>query len=98
MGFDRFDILVGMRVLVIEDYSPLRHALVRGLREAGYAVDAVGDGAQGLEFAEAEAHDLVILDIMLPQVDGFSLLQDLRAQQITTPVLVLRPRIRWTIG
>lgn len=89
VGHNLSDILNTMRLLVIEDYPPLRQALTRGLREAGYAVDATADGAQGLEFAEAGSYDLIILDIMLPKLDGFSLLKDLRRQRNATPVLVL---------
>lgn len=81
-----------MRVLVIEDYEPLRASLVQGLGEAGFAVDATGDGEEGLWFAEDEAYDAIILDLMLPGMDGFTLLKTMRAKGKTSPVLILTAR------
>jgi DNA-binding response OmpR family regulator len=78
-----------MRVLVVEDYVPIRKAVARGLREAGFAVDATGDGEEGLWYATNNAYDVVVLDIMLPGVDGLSLLGRLRAEGRTTHVLIL---------
>lgn len=81
-----------MRLLIIEDYRPLRESLARGLRDAGYAVDATGDGPEGLWYAENHPYDVVILDVMLPGLDGFEILRKLRAAGNTTHVLVLTAR------
>lgn len=59
-----------MRLLVIEDHAPLRETLARGLRDAGYAVDTTGSGVEGLWYAQNHPYDVVILDIMLPGIDG----------------------------
>jgi DNA-binding response OmpR family regulator len=81
-----------VRLLIIEDYTPLRESLARGLRDAGYAVDATGSGSDGLWYAQNHPYDLVILDIMLPGIDGFELLRRLRGAGWTTHVLVLTAR------
>ena len=81
-----------MRVLVVEDYEPLRTAMAQGLREAGYAVDVAADGEDGLWLARESAPDVVILDLMLPRLDGLSLLRALRATDGATEVLVLTAR------
>ncbi len=78
-----------MRLLVIEDYAPLRQSLVQGLTEADFAVDATGDGKEGLWYAKDEAYDVVILDLMLPGMDGLSILKHLRAEGKNCPVLIL---------
>ena len=78
-----------MRVLVVEDYAPLRKALVKGLREAGFAVDVAGDGQEGLWHAQSGEHDLVILDLMLPKMDGLTILERLRTSGSRTHVLIL---------
>lgn len=81
-----------MRVLIVEDYPPVREALVKGLREAGFAVDATGDGEEGLWFATSHDYDVIVLDLMLPGVDGFSILRQLRAEPRRARVLVLTAR------
>lgn len=78
-----------VKVLVVEDYEPLRRSLVRGLREAGYAVDSTVDGEAGLSYAESTTYDVIVLDLMLPKIDGFTVLQHLRARENTSRVLVL---------
>ncbi len=78
-----------MRVLVVEDYHVLRDALASGLKHLGYAVDATGDGAEGLWHAENHPYDVVILDLMLPKLGGLELLRRVRAGGNTVPVLVL---------
>ncbi len=78
-----------MRLLVVEDYAPLRESLARGLKDAGYAVDATGDGTEGLWFAENHPYDVILLDLMLPGVGGLEILKKLRATGNTTYVLVL---------
>jgi DNA-binding response OmpR family regulator len=78
-----------MRVLLIEDYEPLRKSVVRGLREAGYAVDAAADGEEGAWYAKSGDYDVIVLDLMLPKVDGLTILQQLRAAGNPAHVLVL---------
>jgi len=81
-----------VRLLVIEDYAPLRDSLVRGLGDAGYAVDATGDGTEGLWYAENHPYDVIVLDLMLPGIDGLAILRALRVAGDTTHVLVLTAR------
>jgi len=78
-----------MRILVIEDYRPLRQSLSKGLREAGYAVDATGDGEEGLWYATGSEYDVVVLDLMLPGVDGLQILKAIRSQGRSSHVLIL---------
>ena len=78
-----------MRVLVVEDYAVLRESLAKGLRDSGYAVDATGEGREGLWYAENHPYDAIVLDLMLPGMPGLELLRRLRATGNTTPVLVL---------
>jgi len=78
-----------MRILVIEDYRPLRESLAKGLREAGYAVDATDDGKEGLWYATSGEYDVILLDLMLPGVDGTEILKTLRSQGRESCVLVL---------
>jgi len=80
---------LSMRVLVVEDFELLRDSLVQGLKEAGFAVDAAGDGEQGMWHAANCDYDVIILDLMLPRLDGMTLLQKLRARNHQTSVLVL---------
>jgi len=80
-----------MRVLVIEDEPELRRVLTQALREDGYAVDEAADGPDGLFKAIAWAYDIVLLDLMLPGLDGLELLKRLRREKLT-PVLVLTAR------
>lgn len=81
-----------MRVLVVEDDAAIRSFLVRGLTEEGFAVDEAPDGEEGRFKAADPAYDLIILDLMLPKVSGLSVLQGLRGQGKTVPVLVLTAR------
>jgi DNA-binding response OmpR family regulator len=78
-----------VRILVVEDYLPLQRAVAKGLREAGYAVDVTGDGEEGLWFATTNEYDLVVLDLMLPKVDGLTILRRLRAAGRPSHVLIL---------
>ena len=84
-----FDPRPAVRALVIEDYAPIRDAVSEGLTEHGFAVDAAKDGAEGWWFAEANPYDVVVLDIMLPKLDGLTLLQRLRAKGERVAVLLL---------
>jgi DNA-binding response OmpR family regulator len=81
-----------MRILVVEDYAPLRTAVVQSFEEAGFAVDAAAGGEEGLWQAQSGAHDVIVLDIMLPGIDGLAILKRLRAAEITTPTLLLTAR------
>ena len=82
-----------MRVLVVEDEKRLAENVARALREsAGYAVDIAADGEEGLYLAESNAYDLMVLDLMLPKLDGQSLLERYRKKGHATPVLVLTAR------
>jgi DNA-binding response OmpR family regulator len=78
-----------MRVLLIEDYPPIQKAVARGLREAGFAVDVTGDGEEGLWYAMNNNYDVVILDLMLPKVDGLTILKRIRSEGRSAHVLIL---------
>ena len=78
-----------MRLLVIEDYRPLQQSLTKGLREAGFAVDATGDGQEGLWYAMSNDYDVIILDLMLPGMDGLEILKKLRAKGRQSHILIL---------
>jgi len=78
-----------MRVLVVEDDSKIASFVVRGLQEAGFAVDHAADGEAGLGLAETTAFDAAIVDVMLPRLDGISLIRRLRAAGHAVPVLIL---------
>lgn len=80
-----------MRVLIVEDEPDLRSGLARALRDEGYAVDAADNGADGLFNAEGVDYDAIVLDVMLPQMDGWEVLSRLRKQK-KTPVLMLTAR------
>jgi len=81
-----------MRLLLIEDYLPLSRALTRGLKEAGYGVDTATDGERGLSLAEATAYDTIVLDLMLPKLDGFAVLEKLRGAKNAAGVIILTAR------
>lgn len=78
-----------MRILVIEDFRPLRTAIERGLGEDGYAVDATGDGQEGLCYVRSNPYDVLILDLMLPKVDGLTILRAIRREELAVRVLIL---------
>jgi DNA-binding response OmpR family regulator len=78
-----------MRILLVEDYLPLQKSLVKGLREADFAVDVTGDGKEGLWYAKSNEYDVIILDIMLPGLDGLSILKHLRNIGNKTHILIL---------
>jgi len=81
-----------MRVLIVEDSTVLRDSLAKGLREAGYAVDAVADGTRGLIHAQTTDYDVVVLDWMLPEMDGLAVLTAMRAKHVRAAVLMLTAR------
>ncbi|HUZ78903.1 MAG TPA: response regulator transcription factor [Chloroflexota bacterium] len=81
-----------MRILVVEDEHKLAGVLRRGLEEHGYAVDLAYDGEDGLALAQIEPYDLVVLDVMLPRIDGLEVCRRLRAERRNVPVLMLTAR------
>jgi DNA-binding response OmpR family regulator len=81
-----------MRILVVEDNRRLSAALARALEDAGYAVDAAYDGAEGQELAESAPYDAVILDVMLPGRDGLTVCRALRERRVNAPILMLTAR------
>jgi two-component system OmpR family response regulator len=85
-----------MRLLVIEDDRDLNRQLVAALSEAGYATDASFDGEEGGHLAETEPYDAIILDLGLPKIDGLSILERWRRNDVKTPVLILTARDRWS--
>src|ERR1700712_5105219 len=78
-----------MRLLLIEDDKKIASFVLKGLREEGSVVDHAADGAEGLHLALAGNHDAAIVDLMLPQLDGLSVIRELRSQGRKTPVIVL---------
>ena len=80
-----------MRILIVEDEPDLRTALARSLRDEGYAVDAADNGEDGLFNAESNDYDAIILDVMMPRMDGWQVLKQLRKSK-KTPVLMLTAR------
>lgn len=78
-----------MRVLLVEDDRKIASFISKGLKEAGFAVDHAADGEDGLHLALNEPYDAAIIDIMLPKLDGLSLIEALRAQKVNTPVIIL---------
>lgn len=78
-----------MRLLVVEDDSKIASFIVGGLKQSGYAVDHCGDGESGRDYALVTPYDAAIIDLMLPQIDGLSLIGELRAQKQALPILVL---------
>jgi heavy metal response regulator len=81
-----------MRILLVEDDSSVSGFIVRGLREERYAVDLATDGEMGLAMAETTPYDIIILDVMLPKLNGIDVCRRLRAQRQTTPILLLTAR------
>ncbi len=78
-----------MRILIVEDELHLAEALTQILKKNNYTVDAVNDGESGLDNALSNIYDLILLDIMLPKMDGISVLKKLRKEGISTPVILL---------
>jgi two-component system OmpR family response regulator len=78
-----------MRILVVEDDEKIASFVVKGLQQNSYAVDHRADGQQGLALAQSVAYDAAIVDLMLPKLDGLSLIQQLRTRKVHIPVLIL---------
>ncbi len=81
-----------MRILVVEDEPSIANFVCQGLTEAGHAVDVAGDGHEGLNYAQAAEYDVLVLDIMLPKLNGLDLLRELRRHGDKTPALMLTAR------
>ncbi len=81
-----------MRLLVVEDEKRIADFLARGLESAGYAVDVAADGGSGLDLIHQSDYDLVILDMMLPDMDGLTVLEKIRNRKTSPPVLILSAR------
>jgi DNA-binding response OmpR family regulator len=78
-----------MRVLLVEDYAPVRKAVEKGLKEASFAVDVAADGREGLWYAQNNTYDAIILDLMLPEVSGMAMLKQLRNTGSDVGILIL---------
>jgi DNA-binding response OmpR family regulator len=81
-----------MRVLIVEDSARIRDGIEQGLRRRGYAVDAVGDGRQGLIHARTTDYDVIVLDIILPELSGIDVLKQARAAGVESAVILLTAR------
>ncbi|MDA8163329.1 MAG: response regulator transcription factor [Desulfobacteraceae bacterium] len=78
-----------MRILVIEDDEKIASFIVSGLRQAGFAVDHAKDGDDGLHLALTEPYDAAVIDIMLPKIDGLSVIEEMRRKGVSIPVIIL---------
>jgi len=78
-----------MRLLLVEDDLKIASFIVKGLKSEGFAVDHAGDGETGLHMALTEPYDVAVIDIMLPQLDGLSLIESMRRENVRTPVMIL---------
>ena len=83
-----------MRILLVEDEKKLSDVVKKGLIEEGYAVDQAFNGEEGLYLAESESYDVIVLDIMLPKIDGMTVCKELRKKGIVIPVLMLTAKTR----
>jgi len=81
-----------MRILVVEDDDKIASFLVKGLKQSGYAVDRAADGERAFGLAQSVAYDAAIVDLMLPKLDGLTLIQQLRSKNVRTPMLILSAR------
>jgi two-component system OmpR family response regulator len=81
-----------MRLLIVEDDVTIADFVAKGLTEAGFAVDVAADGVRGLELASSGTYDVAIVDVMLPETDGLTLIDRVRARGVRTPVLILSAR------
>ena len=81
-----------MRILVVEDDKKIASFIAGGLRQAGFAVDQAADGEEGLHLAQVEPYDAAVIDVMVPKLDGLTLVQRLRRDHVGTPVIILSAR------
>jgi two-component system, OmpR family, response regulator len=78
-----------MRVLLVEDDPQIASFILKGMKSEGYAVDHAADGQEGLHMAVTEPYDAAIIDVMLPKLDGLSVIERMRKQKVNTPVIIL---------
>jgi len=78
-----------MRILVVEDDKKIASFIVSGLRQAGFTVDHADNGETGLNLASASSYDAAVIDLMLPRLDGLSVIDQMRRQKVSTPVIIL---------
>ena len=78
-----------MRVLVVEDDKKIASFVVNGLKQSGFAVDHCADGEEGLVFARSVPYDAAVMDVMLPKMDGLSVVRQMRKENLRTPVIIL---------
>ena len=81
-----------MKVLIIEDEHKIANSIKKGLEQEGYAVDTAYDGNEGYDLASSETYDVIVLDLMLPEMDGITINKKLREENIHTPILILTAR------
>jgi heavy metal response regulator len=81
-----------MRILLIEDETKIANFIERGLKEQKFAVDVAHDGEEGLYLADINTYDLIILDLMLPKIDGLEICKEIRHKKISIPILILTAR------
>jgi DNA-binding response OmpR family regulator len=81
-----------MKILVVEDEHKIANSIKKGLEQEGYPTDVAFDGTEGYDLASSEPYDVIILDLMLPQIDGLTIIKKLREENIHTPVLILTAR------
>lgn len=84
-----------MRALIVEDEPKLRQQLTDALTEAGYSIDQAADGEEGLYYGEEYAYDVAIIDLGLPKLNGIELIEQLRDQNFSYPILILTARDDW---
>src|SRR5215813_2544904 len=82
-----------MRILVVEDDDKISSFIVKGLRQHGFAVDHASGGEEGLSMMRTVNYDAAVLDIMLPKLDGLTLIRQIRQEQIFTPILILSAKV-----
>jgi two-component system, OmpR family, response regulator len=78
-----------LRLLIVEDDEKIASFIVKGLKQEGFAVDRAADGEDGLHLALTEPYDAAVIDVMLPKLDGLSLIEEMRRNRVLTPVLIL---------
>jgi two-component system OmpR family response regulator len=83
------DTIEPMRILVVEDDNKIGSFVLKGLRQAGFAVDRAADGETGLDLVLTRAYDAAVIDIMLPKRDGLNVIEELRRQKVNTPLIIL---------
>jgi DNA-binding response OmpR family regulator len=87
-----------VRLLLVEDDPIISSFVIKGLREAGFAVDNAVDGEDGLHLALTEPYDAVVVDLMLPKLDGLSLISRLRETMPNIPIITSAPNALWMTG